>query len=206
MSHRKSQALTNYRTIKNFSAFLTVGNNKPESISALSVCTESRDIALGCRYRSWKMRNLKGEVLNMMWSPQLDIIDFLDGMASTSSYVGPAPNPLALFEKQFPDEVKEVRFVALSSSHWELNLHKSVDGVWPLIDFTSLRELAVVVDQEHEQTCVDALESALSAVAANNASAPNAFAPPPTAFGGTNIVIGPWAIPQDLEQNLDALR
>lgn len=123
-------------------------------------------------------------MLKVMWNPQVDIIDFIDKMASTSAYAGPAPNSLALFEKQFPDEIKEVRYVTLSTSHWENNQHKSVDGVWPLIDFTSLRELAVVVDRAHERSCVDPLER-------SNAR-----------FGA----VLPWAIPQDLEQNLDTLR
>lgn len=53
------------------------------------------------------------------------------------------PNLVAVFEKQFPAEVKEVRYLAVPTTLWSRSQHSYVDVVWPLIDFTNLRELVV---------------------------------------------------------------
>jgi hypothetical protein len=160
--------------------FLTLAH--VETVAALSTTRESREVALRGRYRKWKIRNAHGLVRNVMWYPNIDIVDFLES-DSPLSIIGIAVSPLRIFEKQYPDEIKEVRYLAVSTRLWDPTSHHDINVVWPLIDFMSLRELLVVSDIDHERTCL-AIIMTMSA-----GSRPR-----------------PWLIPEDLEDKMDVLR
>jgi hypothetical protein len=159
-----------------FTAFLTLSHVEP--VAALSTTHESRDVALRGRYRKWKIRNARGLVRNVMWYPNIDIVDFLDS-DSPLSMVGKPISPLTIFEKQYPDEIKEVRYLAVSTKLWNETSHHDIKVVWPLIDFMSLRELLVVTDIDHERMCLAQIRS---------------------------MRLRPWLIPEDIEDQMDVLR
>ncbi|KAF4626144.1 hypothetical protein G7Y89_g12018 [Cudoniella acicularis] len=112
---------------------------------AFSVCYESRDFAQ-IRYRRWRLRNKDGKVGTIFWYPTIDVVTLLH--APSPSVPGMA---FSIFAAQFPYEVKEVQRLALPTSLYPVDQHFNVTHIWPLIDFTNLRELLITVDREHEQ-------------------------------------------------------
>jgi hypothetical protein len=128
------------------------------------------------------MRDANGKVLELMWDPKVDTVELVHSKTATNI----PSNPLAVFEKQFPTEIKEVRYLALPTTLWAEGQHSYVDVVWPLIDFTNLQELAVVLDDEHEKLCLWNLAL--------------------TTQGQGHNQLPPWTIPEDLETNVDFLR
>jgi len=110
-----------------------------------------------------KVRNRHGKVKHVIWDPNIDTIELMafdshpDRLPSVPSKILPWPvyvNPLPLFEKQFRTEMQEVKYLVLPSSLWLSGKHEYVEVIWSLIDFLSLKELVVVVDEKHERNCV----------------------------------------------------
>ena len=108
----------------------------------------------------------------------MDTVDFLNSdLPGYLTMGGSIPRLLQVCEKNYPTETKEVKYLAVPTRFWPRRKHDYIEVVWPLIDFLSLKELAVVIDMNYEDRC-----------AAN------------ISWDGT------WMIPENLEDKLDALR
>lgn len=169
---------------------------------ALSVCGESRDLAL-LNYRAWKIHNYVGKVGTIFWAPHIDVVYLPTPPLSPpspppsnfpSQPIGPA-NPgrvFTIFEKQFPDEVKEAKRLAVSTSLWPEGGHHNVSNIWGMIDFTSIKEVIVIFDKYFELGCTR-----------------SGWTPPasdPRGILGASITPGPWTIPEDISGHIDFLR
>jgi hypothetical protein len=157
-----------------------------ETPVALSVHRESREIGLA-RYRSWKMFNCQRKVRNIMWYPNIDVVDFLHTSQFTRNLTN-FPTPLPIFEKQFPAEVVEVKRLAIPSTFWPKGSHHDVRVLWPIIDFIDLRELIFVVNKDHEREAIHPLPISTSQPVPPGAQHP------------------PWTLPDNLNSDVDMIR
>jgi hypothetical protein len=129
---------------RNFS----VDDNDTLDIPALSVCRESRKLAMTKGYRPWKVQNISWEFRQMMWNPAFDTISF--GEYWTGVYL------ILMFGSDFPVEKRLVKYLALTSSSWAYPHNNSFPDTGNLIEFDSLREICVIVDVPYEyQRCID---------------------------------------------------
>ncbi|KAH8687365.1 hypothetical protein BGZ60DRAFT_558656 [Tricladium varicosporioides] len=190
LKQKDGQPFPEYLTVQNF------GNP-----AALSVCGESRDFAL-LNYRAWKIHNCDGKLGTIFWAPHIDVVylptpPLLPPSPSPSNFPSPPqgpPNPgrvFTIFEKQFPDDVKEVKRLAISTSLWPEGGHHNVSNIWGMIDFTSIKEVIVIFDKDFELGC-----------------ARSGWRPPLNSRGvyGPSITPGPWTIPEDISGHIDFLR
>jgi hypothetical protein len=119
---------------------------------ALSVCQESRRLALSKGYKAWRIERGDRKVRDLMWNPSMDTVLFVDAYAS---------HCFDLFLEQFPEQVKEVENLALPDSFWLAhNVIKPFTKMklWqPLMNFTALKRLFVRLDKESWESWVGEL-------------------------------------------------
>ena len=145
-------------------------------LGALAACEESRSVALSRGYRAWRMDNKAGEVLDVMWHPDIDIVCF------SGPHLRLLPQLYTeIFYLQFPHEATEVRKIAIPSSHWRESWGERLDRIEHWLKFGSLREIILVVDKAFETKIVRRLEEHQQ---------PNE--------GG-----GPWFVPGNIEEALE---
>jgi hypothetical protein len=118
----------------------------------LSTCQESRAVALGKGYVSWKVANEHNvtEVREMMWNPGIDVIYFRSQEEERQLF----RDEIDLFCKQFPVQAAQIQRLATVSSWWST-------GAWkvgcPFMDpkvllaFEELRDLVVVMDDKVDE-------------------------------------------------------
>jgi len=79
-----------------------------ESPPLLSVCRESRDIALEKGYRAWKMYDQNGGIREVMWNPGVDVVLF-------ERNEGWELREMDVLMKQYPEQAKQVRSLEAKS-------------------------------------------------------------------------------------------
>jgi hypothetical protein len=100
----------------------------------LSTCHESREVALRCGYKPWRIENEALGTRNMMWNPRLDVIS-LDTNGRRRFI---QDSCLEIFVELFPEQVKEIHRLIFGDENV---------GQWSnTLRFSSLRQLAVNVE------------------------------------------------------------
>ena len=126
-----------------------------------------------------------------MWCPDLDVVDLLQAVKVPLDEHVPFVKALPLIEKQFPNELVEIKNLAVPSTLWGEGQHKNIDVIWPLIDFLSLKELVVVLDKIKEREHAYNHKRGLSSVALDLVAA------------GVEMN---WTIPEDITKHMDVMR
>ncbi|KAG4435165.1 hypothetical protein IFR05_009365 [Cadophora sp. M221] len=126
---------------------------KPARILALSVCKESRYFALRNGYQPWDVRDGRCWGLwyrRMIWNPKYDTV-FLD-----EKHPAIRGQPLFVlvekFKNSFPKQARELRSIALYTSHWNQKKPDEAAMVEKLVGFKSLTNIIVVMDRAYEKT------------------------------------------------------
>ncbi|KAE8445126.1 hypothetical protein EG329_013728 [Mollisiaceae sp. DMI_Dod_QoI] len=153
---------------------------RAQSPVALSICSESRTVALSSGYLRWTFKSPMWGSRDLMWNPSIDTILFEKHFFPKSS------STFELFVKQFPREVLKVQKMAVKSSMWGWTAQSKVDMLYSLVEFEALDEFVVVVEENHEIFC--------SEERARN---------PQYAFGAQAVA---WTVPQDVQHSLRAAK
>ncbi|KAE8444978.1 hypothetical protein EG329_014106 [Mollisiaceae sp. DMI_Dod_QoI] len=126
-----------------------------ESNIALEVCRESRSFALKAGYREWTQIVPSGR-MTMFWNPAYDTVslpEFFDSRRRQHVFV-----LIDGFCRQFPDQAREVRYLAVPSCLWNyeesegegegVSMNERMVGKWRV--FECLREIAILLDEGYE--------------------------------------------------------
>ncbi|KAH7305699.1 hypothetical protein BKA65DRAFT_199445 [Rhexocercosporidium sp. MPI-PUGE-AT-0058] len=133
---------------------------KPARVMALSACRESRDFAIRVGYRPWNLKTgLRLPRWRMMiWNPRYDVV-FIDEKHSAIK-----GQPLFIltekFKNSFPKQAKELRSIALYTSHWNQKTPDERVMVEKWVGFESLTRIIAVMDKEYETARVTNLTGA----------------------------------------------
>lgn len=117
------------------------------SPAAMSVCHESRDVALRAGYKRWNVRHPVWGSRKIVWNDSWDVLLFEKHPLLSEDTI------LDLFVEQFPGMTRKVERIAMSSSLWPFWNRANINPVNNILDFKALRELVVVVDQKMEKDC-----------------------------------------------------
>ncbi|CZR67672.1 uncharacterized protein PAC_17571 [Phialocephala subalpina] len=120
-----------------------------ESIPALEICRESREFAIKAGYREWTQVVPSGR-MTFMWNPLYDTVllaEFYDSQKRQPLFV-----LTDTFCDQFPEQARELRYIAVPTSLWNSEEGESVNEmmVEKWMRFGSLREIAAIVDENYE--------------------------------------------------------
>lgn len=127
-----------------------VCTTEPERIIALAVCTESRAFALGVGYQPWTLwiGTIYRSLRRIMWNPRCDII-FLD--VKHAEIRGQSLFVLNdKFRNSFPKQARELRSLAIYTSHWNQKLPDQKALVGKFVGFPKLKNIVAVLDLEYE--------------------------------------------------------
>jgi hypothetical protein len=114
----------------------------------LSTCHESREVALRCGYKPWRIENEALGTRDLMWNPRLDVIS-LD-TSQRRRFI--QESCLDVFVELFPEQVKEIRSLCFGAIRWPPGGDENV-GQWSkILRFSSLRRLAVLVESHDRRT------------------------------------------------------
>ncbi|KAH7377507.1 hypothetical protein BKA64DRAFT_648985 [Cadophora sp. MPI-SDFR-AT-0126] len=128
---------------------------KLSRVLALSVCRESRDFALRVGYRSWKLLVGRGFMSRqIMWNPLYDTI-FLDEKHSRTLKGQPLFVLTEKFRSTFPSESRELKSLAVYTSHWNQQEPDQAAMVEKWVEFRSLQNIIAVLDPEYEMRWIE---------------------------------------------------
>ena len=167
-------------------SFMYISCNNISSIPCLSICREARSYALSRGYRAWRLQDTLGRTRNVMWNPDLDTV-FFDGLTQN---LGRDFFYNDIIARQFPDEMMEVQFLALLSSHWPSEVPRISPVQFrerhllpePMLQFKALSELCVVLDGPYEFGYAQVIKSSQNRPV--NAQQPSTS----------------WTVPDDIEE------
>ncbi|KAF8853299.1 hypothetical protein BDZ45DRAFT_677747 [Acephala macrosclerotiorum] len=120
-----------------------------EPIQALEICRESREFAIKAGYRAWTQIVPSGR-MTFMWNPIYDTVSLAE------FYDSERRKPLFVltdtFCNQFPEQARELLYLAVPTSLWNNEEDKAVDErmVEKWVKFERLREIAAIVDENYE--------------------------------------------------------
>jgi hypothetical protein len=106
----------------------------------LSTCHESREVALRCGYKPWRIENEALGTRNLMWNPRLDVISLDTNLRRRFIQ----ESCLEVFVELFPEQVREIHSLVFGDENV---------GQWSnILCFSSLRQLAVNVESHDRGT------------------------------------------------------
>ncbi|PMD15890.1 hypothetical protein NA56DRAFT_328219 [Hyaloscypha hepaticicola] len=108
----------------------------------LSTCHESREVALRCGYKPWRIENEARGTRNLMWNPRLDVIS-LETNQRRRFFQGSCIDVLV---ELFPEEVKEIRNLIFETIRWPPGEDENLGQWTKILRFSNLRQLAVLVE------------------------------------------------------------
>ncbi|KAF8858002.1 hypothetical protein BDZ45DRAFT_410486 [Acephala macrosclerotiorum] len=151
-----------------------------QSPVALSICRESRGVAVLSGYRVWKFESPLLGFRDVMWNPEIDTILFERHFLTRDAAM------FDIFVDQCTEQMLEVQKMAVRSSLWGWRSQSKITPLFPLLHFSALKEFVVVVEEQHEKCCSEWTAGVQRATLAPGERS--------------------WTLPQDLQKSLKEVK